>query len=157
VRIERGFEEEIMCESYHLKCQCGKKSAEIFFGKMLLDKKSVHLLFCPECGSGHDFNRTERIWDNGWILELNMDIIKSFASTFGMQPQHLTANWIFDSGYVTWAGITPDDTETRNREREEILALAKSDLAGYLKAMKEWGITREKRFTDQGWRKMKQS
>lgn len=143
-----------MCESYHLKCQCGRKSAEIFFGKMLLDRQSVNILFCPDCSRGQENTRPERVWDNDWVLELNMDLIRTYSSTFGMAADELTANWIFDRGYVTWAGITPDDTERRNRERDEIQVLAKTDLLAYIKAMKEWGIEREKRFTSEGWRKM---
>lgn len=143
-----------MCESYHVQCRCGRKSAEIFFGKMLLTESSVTALFCPECSKGQEDIRPERVWDNGWVLELNMDIIRSHASTLGVEADRLTASWVFDRGYVTWVGITPDDTATRNREREEIQALAKTDLRAYLKAMKEWGINREKRFVGEGWRKM---
>lgn len=147
--------EKTMCESYHVQCRCGRKSAEIFFGKMLLNESSVTTLFCPECSKGHEDARPERVWDNGWILELDMDIIRTHASTFGMDADQLTANWVFDGGYVTWVGITPDDTATRNREREEIQALAQTDLLAYVKAMKEWGIEREKRFIGEGWRKMR--
>jgi hypothetical protein len=32
--------------------------------------------------------------------------------------------------------------------------LAKTDIRAYYEAMKEWGLNREKRFTDEGWRKM---
>ena len=144
-----------MCESYHVQCRCGRKSAEIFFGKMLLNESSVTTLFCPECSKGHEDARPERVWDNGWILELDMDIIRTHASTFGVDADQLTASWVFDGGYVTWVGITPDDTATRNREREEIQALAQTDLLAYVKAMKEWGIEREKRFIGEGWRKMR--
>lgn len=144
-----------MCESYHLQCQCGKKSAEIFFGKMLLDERSVTALFCPECSKGHESIGPESVWDNGWILVLDMDIIKSHASTFGISADQLTAVWVFDRGYVTWVGVTPDDTQARNREREEIQTLAKTDLYAYIQAMKEWGVQREKRFISEGWRKMK--
>lgn len=143
-----------MCESFHIQCQCGKKSAEIFFGRMLLDQSSVTTLFCPDCSKGQESNHPERVWDNGWILELDMDVIRNHASTFGMDANELTASWVFDRGYVTWAGITPDDTITRNREREEFQELAKTDVLAYIKAMKEWGINREKRFTGEGWRKM---
>lgn len=83
-----------------------------------------------------------------------MDYIKNYSATFGMNADQLTANGIFDNGYVTWTGITPDDTERRNKEREEIQALAQTDLLAYIKAMKEWGIKREKRFSREGWRKM---
>ncbi len=71
-----------------------------------------------------------------------------------MAADTLTADWIFDSGYVTWVGITPDDTERRNRERDKIQQLAKTDLLAYINAMKEWGVEREKRFSAEGWRKM---
>lgn len=63
-----------------------------------------------------------------------MDIIGAHASTFGMDTASITADWIFDSGYVTWVGITPNDTETRNMEREQIQQLAKSDILAYIKA-----------------------
>ncbi len=96
-----------MCDSYHLPCRCGRKSAEIFFGKMLLDQRSVTTLFCPECSDGHADDRPERVWDNGWILELDMEIIKNHAATFGIDAAELTAGWVFDGGYVTWAGIYP--------------------------------------------------
>jgi len=144
-----------MCESYILECQCGEKKGEIFFGKMLLDERSVKQLFCPNCSMRNDDNQQHRVLDNGWVLELNMDVIGSYSSTFGMAAPSITADWVFDSGYVTWVGITPDETETRNREREEIQELAKTDVLAYIKAMKEWGIEREKRFSKEGWRKMK--
>ncbi len=144
-----------MCESYCLKCRCGSNSAELFFGKMVLRENSVVGLFCPECSRDEDRDRPENVWDNGWILKLDMDVIRSHASTFGMPADSLTADWVFDAGYVTWVGITPDDTRRRNREREEIQQLAKTDILAYVNAMKEWGISREKRFTEEGWRKMK--
>jgi len=144
-----------MCESYIVDCQCGSNRAEIFFGKMLLNEKSVYRLFCPECSAGHEEAEPQRVWDNGWVLELNMDIIRSYSSTFGIPATSLTADWVFDSGYVTWVGITPDDAERRNRERDEFQHLAKTDVIAYMKAMKEWGIGREKRFGEEGWRKMR--
>lgn len=144
-----------MCESYFLECQCGEKKAEIFFGRMLLNESSVKRLFCPKCSEGSDPPDSQRIWDNGWVLELDMEKIKPHSSTFGIPADDLTAEWIFDSGYVTWLGITPDDTERRNRERDEIQQLANTDTLAYIKAMKEWGIGREKRFSEEGWRKMR--
>lgn len=144
-----------MCESYNLQCQCGAKRGEIFFGKMLLNESAVNQLFCPSCSAGRYEEHRDRILDNGWVLELNMEIIHSHSSTFGMDAESLTADWVFDSGYVTWVGITPDDTETRNKEREEIQQLAKTDVLAYINAMKEWGAAREKRFSQEGWRKMK--
>ena len=144
-----------MCQSYNKKCRCGNNTAEIFFGKMLLDETSVSAVFCPECSPVQSGPEPNRVRDNGWVLELNMEIIRPHAPTFGMDRDRVTAEWVFDAGYATWVGITPDDTERRNRERAEIQHLAKKDVLAYVQAMKNWGIEREKRFSEEGWRKMR--
>ncbi len=144
-----------MCESYHMRCQCGQRSAEIFFGKMLLDNQALSRLYCPDCSGIELSSNDDRIVDIGWVLILNMPHIKQYSSTFGMTPADLTASWVFDHGYVTWVGITPNDSETRNHERAAILELAKIDMKSYLEAMRSWGKGREDRFSQQGWRKMR--
>ncbi len=143
-----------MCQSYHKPCLCGQQTAEIFFGNMLLDETAVSQVYCPACSQGVDHRPQNRVWDNNWVLELNLDRVRAHAPTFGMAPEAVTAEWIFDAGYATWVGITPDDTQRRNRERAEIQRMAKTDVLAYVRAMKDWGIGREKRFTDEGWRKM---
>jgi hypothetical protein len=70
-----------------------------------------------------------------------------------ISPDRVTADWVFDEGYATWVGVTPDDFQTRERERSEVQELAKTDLKAYIQAMKEWGLNREKRFVSEGWRK----
>ena len=144
-----------MCESYKTKCVCGQKTAEIFFGRMVLTEASVDRVYCPVCSRDIDAGRSDRVWDNDWILQLNMDVLQTHAASMGIAPQDVTAAWVFDQGYATWVGITPDDTERRNQERDEIQKLAKIDLHAYYQAMKEWGLNREKKFMEEGWRKMK--
>ncbi len=144
-----------MCQSYKKKCQCGRNTAEIFFGNMLLDESAVATVYCPECSRADLAGNAKRVWDNGWVLELDMDIVRAHAATFGQSREDITADWVFDSGYATWVGITPDDTERRNRERDALQHLAKTDVLAYVNAMKNWGIEREKRFSEEGWRKMR--
>jgi len=96
-----------------------------------------------------------RVWDNDWVLELNMDMVRSHAPIMEISPEAVTAEWVFDKGFATWVGITPDDHQKRDQERSEIQKLAKTDLRAYIQAMKDWGMNREKRFTKEGWRKMK--
>jgi hypothetical protein len=95
------------------------------------------------------------VWDNGWVLEMNMDYVRQYAGSMGISPQELTAEKVFDDGYATWVGITPDDTKRRNQERDEIQKLAKTDILAYYEAMKAWGLNREQRFSEEGWRKMR--
>jgi len=144
-----------MCQSYKLACSCNRNTAEIFFGKMVLNETAIQDLFCPQCSQDIDIERKSRVWDNGWVLELNMDVVKTYASSMGISAEEATADVVFDEGYATWVGITPDDTECRNKERDEIQKLAKTDLRAYYEAMKEWGLSREKQFLAEGWRKMR--
>ena len=144
-----------MCQSYKVTCTCNRNTAEIFFGKMVLNETAIEEVYCPLCSQSVDRQHPSRVWDNGWVLEMNMDMVRQYAGSMGIPPQELTAEKVFDDGYATWVGITPDDTERRNRERDEILKLAKTDIPAYYEAMKAWGLNREQRFSEEGWRKMR--
>jgi hypothetical protein len=120
---------------------------------MVLDERSVAQVYCPKCSQGIDRDPESRIWDNGWILELNMDVVRIQAHLMGTSPGEVNASWVFDEGFATWVGITPDDFQTREVERSEIQKLAKTDLRAYIGAMRDWGLNREKRFVHEGWRK----
>jgi hypothetical protein len=144
-----------MCQSYKKICVCRQKTAEIFFGKMVLNESAVTELYCPNCSRSIDVNGDNRVWDNGWVLELDMNVLRTHAGSMGISPEELSADRVFDEGYATWVGITPDDAKQRDQERAEIQKIAKTDLRAYYEAMKEWGLNREKRFTGEGWRKMR--
>jgi hypothetical protein len=104
-----------------------------------------------------DRGENNLVWDNGWVLELDMQVVRTRAAMMEISPEDVTAQWVFDEGYATWVGITPDDLQTRERERREIQKIAKTDLKKYMEAIKEWGLRREKRFVAEGWRKAKSS
>jgi hypothetical protein len=142
-----------MCLSYRKVCACGQRVSEIFFGKSVLDEKAVAQVCCPKCSSSVGTDVEGRVWDNGWVLELDMDVVRTQAPVMGISPDDVTADWVFDEGYATWVGTTPDDFQRREEERSEIQKLAKTDLRAYINAMKEWGLSREKRFIEEGWRK----
>ena len=129
-----------MCQSYRVACTCNRNTAEIFFGKMVLNETAIEEVYCPLCSRTIDSNHPSRVWDNGWVLEMNMDMVRQYAGSMGIALQELTAEKVFDDGYATWVGITPDDTERRNRERDEILKLAKTDIPAYYKAMKDFRL-----------------
>jgi hypothetical protein len=144
-----------MCQSYKIACACNQNTAEIFFGKMVLNETSIEELYCPLCSQSVDIEQDNRVWDNDWVLEMNMDAVRLYAGSMGIAPEEISADRVFDEGYATWVGTTPDDTKRRNQERDEIQKLAKIDILAYYEAMKEWGLNREQRFSEEGWRKMK--
>jgi hypothetical protein len=143
-----------MCQSYRKECSCGQQTAEIFFGRMILDENSVAQVHCPDCSQGQGKEGKNKVSDNGWLLELNLDVVLPQAPVLGLAPEEITAERIFDEGFVTWVGITPNESKQRDEERSEIQRLAATDLKAYLRAMKDWGMAREKRFSREGWRKM---
>ena len=143
-----------MCYSYKQTCQCGQHTADIFFGNMVLNESSIARLYCPDCNQAAEAEEKTLVRDNGWVLELDLPILREKSPSMGIAPEEVTASWVFDAGYVTWVGITPNDVEVRDRERAELQKLAKVDLLAYYEAMKTWGQDRELRFAEQGWRKM---
>ena len=144
-----------MCQSYRKLCACSQNTAEIFFGRMVLDEKAIAQVYCPKCSQNIETGCDYRVWDNGWVLELNMDFVRLRANVMEISAEDVTADWVFDEGFATWVGITPDESQSRDQERSEIQEISKTNLLAYIKAMREWGLSREKRFISEGWRKMK--
>ena len=142
-----------MCQSYRKTCACGQKTSEIFFGKMVLDEAAVREVYCPQCSATATADSASMVEDNGWVLELDTDVLQAFAPRMSMTPESVTAEKVFDEEYVTWVGFSPEDNVLRNKEREEIAKSLGSDKKAHFEALKKWAIDREKRFYDEGWRK----
>lgn len=142
-----------MCQSYRKPCSCGEKTSEIFFGKMVLDEAAVREVYCPKCSAGVALDPASAVRDNGWVLELDSDVLKAFAPRMNMAADAVTAEKVFDEEYVTWVGFSPEDNVLRNKERDEIAQRAGADKKAHFEALKQWALDREKRFYDEGWRK----
>ena len=68
-----------MCQSFTTVCACGQNTAEIFFGRMVLDEKSIAQVYCSKCSYNIEKERRDRVSDNGWVLELDMEVVKTRA------------------------------------------------------------------------------
>lgn len=142
-----------MCQSYRKPCSCGQKTSEIFFGKMVLDESAVRSLYCPECSATVDVDPKTMVEDNGWVLELDADVMQAYAPRMEMKVDEVTAEKVFDGDYVTWVGFSPEDNVQRSKERAEIARQTSGDTRAQFEALKKWAVEREKRFFDEGWRK----
>ncbi len=142
-----------MCQSYRKPCACGQRTAELFFGKMVLDEAAVRGVYCPECSSTVDVDTRSMVEDNGWLLDLDVEVLEAFAPRMDMTPDSVTAERVFDEDYVTWVGFSPEDNVQRSRERAEIEKSTAGDVKSHFEALKKWALEREKRFYDEGWRK----
>jgi hypothetical protein len=138
---------------YKKECACGQKTAEIFFGNMILDQSVIVELNCPACSGAADGDDRVTIRDNGWVLELDPDIMAVYAPRMQLDKETVTAEQVFDGDFVTWVGFTPEDNQRRALEREEIMQRTAGDKRAQFEAMKHWAIEREKKFVQEGWRK----
>jgi hypothetical protein len=91
--------------------------------------------------------------DNGWIVEYDMELATYLLGKHGIEKEMINPEFIFDSRYSTWQGMSPTDMAESIRERQEIVALAKVDKMKYIETLKSWSIDRMKAFTEAGWRK----
>lgn len=142
-----------MCQSYRKPCVCGQRTAELFFGQMVLDEASVKAVYCPQCSATVDPDPVTMVEDNGWILELDADVLRAYAPRMNMTPDEVTAEKVFDGDFVTWVGFSPEDNVQRVRERRKIEEQFAGDLKGHFEALKKWALDRERRFYAEGWRK----
>lgn len=143
-----------MCQMYRKPCACGQKTAEIFFGNMVLDQSAIAALYCPECSQTVDVDAGTMVNDNGWVLEMDADIIRTYAARMKLDSDTVTAEKVFDGGFVTWVGFSPDDNMRRAVERDNIMKETAGDKRAQFEALKKWAVDREKKFLAEGWRKV---
>jgi hypothetical protein len=120
---------------------------------MVLDEAAVREVYCPECSSTVNVDPRTMLVDNGWILELDADVIRALAPRMQMEAATVTAERVFDEDYCTWVGFSPEDNHQRSHERSEIAKKHSGDTRGQFEALKRWAVERERRFVQEGWRK----
>jgi len=132
---------------------CGQKQANLFFKNHILNPTVLRNIFCPQCSGNVHFDAESMIEDNGWILEFDLDIARSCLHRANIYSAYLSPAFIFDQGYASWNGFTPDELEQRLVERQQIIGLADQDMRLYLAEIKRWGSARVQKFREAGWRK----
>lgn len=109
-----------MCESFKTNCVCGQKTAEIFFGKMVLAESSVAQVYCPKCSQDIESGRNDRVWDNDWILEMDMDVLRTHPLQWELHLRRSQPN-----GFLI-RGMPPGSGLRRMIPQEEIRSARKS-------------------------------
>jgi hypothetical protein len=124
---------------------------------MLLDQSSVVDLYCPQCSATVDIDPVSMVDDNGWVLELDADILKVYSPRMQLDADTVTAEQVFDANFVTWVGFSPEDNQNRSSEREKLMKDTEGDKAAQFNALKKWAMDRETKFVTEGWRKAKKA
>lgn len=142
-----------MCNNHRVSCNCGQNQANLLFKNHILNPSVLSNIFCPECSRNVNFHPGSMLEDNGWILEFDLVIARSCLHRANIHTANLGPESIFDQGYASWNGFTPDELDQRLVERQQIIELAHQDMHLYLKEIKRWGAARAKKFREAGWRK----
>jgi hypothetical protein len=142
-----------VCSNHRLLCSCGENHANILFKNHILQPMVINKLYCPECSANVQVDFDCMLVDNGWILEFNLALASGFLQRSNISSTKVSPAFIFDNGYASWNGITPNELEQRLTERQKIIALAHQDMRQYLAEIRRWGCERVERFREAGWRK----
>ena len=145
-----------MCSNHRLACSCGRNKANIMFKNHILPPMVVSNLYCPECSENVVLQVECMIFDNNWIMEFDVTLADGYLKRVNVDTDCINPEFLFDEGYATWNGFTPNDLDHRLTEREKIVALAAHDMRQYLAEMKRWGCERVQKFREAGWRKAQQ-
>jgi len=142
-----------MCSNHRVSCSCGRKQANLFFKNHILNLSVISNIFCPECSRNVNFDAKSMLKDNDWILEFDLVLARGCLHSASTNTADLSPAFIFDQGYASWNGFTPDELDQRLVERQQIIGLADQDMRLYLAEIKRWGSARVKKFREAGWRK----
>ena len=113
-----------MCNNHRIACKCGQKQANLLFKNNIFDLSVLNNLFCPDCSRNVNFDGESMLEDNDWILEFDLAIACRRLRRSNIPTADLSPAFIFDQGYATWNGFTPDELDQRLEERKQIIALA---------------------------------
>lgn len=140
-----------MCMAYETKCTCGARSVSFHFKDNIMPEQVIKALYCPTCSNGVTPDPATMVSDNGWIIRYDME-----AARF-MGEKHIkgeiTPGLLLDQGYCSWNGVYPGDNLDSVREREKIIALAKTNPVEYFKKLRSWAVERMEKLKNEGWRK----
>ncbi len=140
-----------MCMAHEFRCSCGARSASFHFRDNILPEQVLKALYCPACSAGVAIDPADMVEDNGWVVRYDMEVAALMAR--GRIEKAVTPGLLFDEGYCSWNGIYPGDHIDSVREREEIIALSRTNPVEYIRQLKTWAAERQERLQHAGWRK----
>jgi hypothetical protein len=141
-----------MCLSIRRTCACGKEEAQFMHRDNILPEAILVNLYCPECRTQTDWDVETMTEDGGWILEYDMDGAKFLFWNKGIVNE-ITPDFLFDEGYCSWNGLTPQDLAERTRLHAALAPLLKEDRLAYINKLKETMINHANNLKEAGWRK----
>lgn len=141
-----------MCMQHHRHCFCGRHHAHLSFRDNILPPEVLVNLYCPECRSAAAWQPDTMVEDCGWILEFDLAAAQAFFQKRGIKRQ-VTADYLFDEGYLSWQGLSPHDLEVNADLHRRLEPLSRENMAQYLQALKQEWLAHVAQLKAAGWRK----
>jgi hypothetical protein len=143
-----------MCQEINKECDCGKERVSFHLRDNIMSQEVLDRLFCPACSPTVVFTEERMIEDNGWVIEYDMELARSYAiAKLGLEPDQVHPSFVFDSGFATWREMYPGETRDIADERARIIATKEENPQAYLTAINAWAVQRIARLKAEGWRK----
>lgn len=143
-----------MCLAVHKKCECNTNTIQFHMRDNVLPEAVVTKVFCPSCPGNHAYDEETMVSDNGWYIEYDMVLARSFLAKRNMMDmQAITPEYIFDQGYASWLETYPGEKQDMQCEKEKIVSLLQVDQKKYLQKIQQWNIDRMQKLKEEGWRK----
>jgi hypothetical protein len=151
-------EKKIMCMDVRKRCECGAHTVQFHLQDNIMVPEVISRLFCPNCPGNSPFDGSAMLYDNGWIIEYDMELAGSLAEKkLKIDRQSVVPEFLFDNGYVCWQEMYPGEQVDIKDERQKIIELLDEGRQQYLEAMQSWNIDRIERLKAQGWRKVQRA
>jgi len=141
-----------MCMSIKRRCVCGADEAEFMHRDNILPAGVLINLYCPQCRHQADGDPAAMLEDGGWMLEFDLEEAAYLLWQKGIS-QEATPDFIFDQGYCSWNGLTPNDVEARSRLHQELAPLLSQDRLQYITRLKQCMLEHVAALKAAGWRK----
>ena len=143
-----------MCMNLRIACVCGGNSANIMNRDNILPGEVIRRMWCPLCSGSARFDPERMVEDNGWIIEYRMGMARNIlAGKLGEEADRISPPYLFDHGYCSWNGFTPNELEESLEARTAIRRECGSDMVRFMERIKAWGSDRVKLLSGRGWRK----
>jgi hypothetical protein len=146
-----------MCVAFERECVCGKETARLHHLNTILSYEAVRNIYCPSCSVDVALDSKCMVDDNGWVIEFDMELVQPFAQKMGLRHNEVTPGTIFDQGFCSWQGFTPNDLLTANKEKAELAKIAGKEPEKYFRLIREWTLNRASRLREEGWRKARET
>ena len=73
-----------MCMAIEKECACGKESARLHHLNSILPYEAIKTIYCPSCNNSVEFDASNMVKDNGWLIEYDMEVAALYAEKMGM-------------------------------------------------------------------------